>query len=65
VQYIVDKYGDTAHKFAIGLKANSYQNVLEWQNAVSEVVDLDVNLEVPRFTNWAPSSPSGQGTASS
>jgi hypothetical protein len=57
----VDKYGDDPHKFAIGLKAGSYQNIFEWQNAVSETAKEELDLEVPAFTNWAPSSPSGQG----
>ena len=43
------------------LKASSYQNVFEWQNAGPEVTATDVDIEVPAFTNWAPSSPSGQG----
>jgi hypothetical protein len=57
----VDKYGDDPHKFAIGLKAGSYQNIFEWQNAVSETSAEELDLEVPAFTNWSPSSPSGQG----
>jgi hypothetical protein len=61
VQYIIDKYGDDAHKFAIGLKAGSYMNVFEWQNAVAETSATEIDFEVPAFTNWAPDSPSGTG----
>jgi hypothetical protein len=61
VQYIVDKYGDDPHNYAIGLKAGSYQNIFEWQNAVAETSADELDLEVPAFTNWVSSSPSGMG----
>ena len=60
MQYITDKYGSESHKFAIGLKAGSYNNVFEWQNSVAEYTD-ELDNKIPSFTNWAPGSPSGQG----
>jgi hypothetical protein len=37
VQYLSDKYGETAQKYALGLKAGTYKNVFEWLNPVQEV----------------------------
>ncbi len=61
MQYIMDKFGGESHKFAIGLKASSYQNVFEWQNALAEFTGETDEFAIPHFNNWAPASPSGVG----
>ena len=61
MQYILDKFGGESHKFAIGLKASSYQNVFEWQNALAEFTGETDEFSIPHFNNWAPASPSGVG----
>ncbi len=61
MQYIMDKFGGESHKFAIGLKASSYQNVFEWQNALAEFTGETDEFSIPHFNNWAPASPSGVG----
>jgi hypothetical protein len=34
-------YGDTAQKYALGLKASTYINDFEWKNPIQEVQKLD------------------------
>jgi hypothetical protein len=43
VQYLSDKYGETAQKYALGLKASTYTNVFEWLNPVQEVNRININ----------------------